>query len=203
MRTRTALLVACALMLAIALSSCASRRPTNIAAQAPAAPALTPEQQKVVDYLVSHWGRELNVNGVSLAMGVVGGGDTAIDRYAVGVHLKEHPELHRRLRTFGWETVALDPLEKRIARGLSRADREQKPAPSLNELGQLLQETPGAVTSGLRMLERFGIIRRESAAGGVGYRMAEERYVDWEGAMRITFMDHRVHVDGLNPFNVY
>lgn len=172
------------------------------AAQAPVA-SLTAQQQKVVDYLVAHWGKDMNVSGVSLAMRIVGGDYTGNDRYAIGMHLKEHPELHRILRTFGWETVALDPHEKRIARALSRAEREQKPIPSLNELVQLLGETRGAVESGLRMLEWFGIIRRDPSAGGVGYRMAEERYVDWEGAMRITFMNHRVDVEGLDPFDVF
>jgi hypothetical protein len=38
---------------------------------------------------------------------------------------------------------------------------------------------------------------------GLGYRMAEDRYEDWEGAMRITFMNHRVQVEGEKPFEVY
>ncbi len=171
-------------------------------AQVPATP-LTQKQQKVVDYLVSHWGKDMNVSGVSLAMRIVGGDYTENDRYAIGTYLKDHPELHRVLRTFGWETVALDPHEKRIARVLSRAERERKPAPSLSELVQLLEETRGAVESGLRMLVWFGIIRRDPSAGGVDYRMSEERYMDWEGAMRITFMNHRVEVEGLDPFDVF
>jgi hypothetical protein len=174
-------------------------------AAAPQAPAtsLTPKQQKVVDYLVSHWGKDMNVSGVSLAMRIVGGDYTGHDRYAIGTYLKDYPELHRVLRTFGWETVTLDPHEKRIARVLSRAEREQRPAPSPGELRKLLHETRGAVESGLRMLEWFGIIRPDPSAGGIGYRMAEERYVDWEGAMRITFMNHRVEVEGLDPFDVF
>lgn len=172
------------------------------AAQAPST-SLTQKQQKVVDYLVAHWGKDMNVTGVSLAMRIVRGDYTGNDRYAIGMYLKAHPELHRVLRTFGWETVTLDPHEKRIARVLSRAEREQKPAPSVDELMRTLSEKRGAIESGLRMLEWFGITRREPSAGGVGYRMAEERYVDWEGAMRITFMDHQVEVEALDPFNVF
>jgi hypothetical protein len=161
---------------------------------------LTPEQQKVVDYLLANWGKQMNVTGVGLAMRAVGGQYTAEDRFVVGMHLKNHPELHRTLRTFGWETAALEPLEKRIALVVSRAEREGNPVPSLDAVAQLLREAPDAIAGSLPMLERFGILRR--ATGGIGYRMAEERYVDWEGAMRITFMDHRVQVEGLDPFKV-
>ncbi len=180
---------------------------TSVAAQAQAVAVepqkpLSPDQQRVVDYLTSHWGREMNVTGVSLVMRIVGGDYTDDDRVAIGRYLKDHPELHRTLRTFGWETVALDPLEKRIALVLSRAEREEKAAPSLNELSEVLQATPAAITRALQMLERFGIVSRDPSVGGIDHLMAEERYVDWEGAMRITFMDHRVGVEGLDPFNV-
>lgn len=194
---------ACALIVALAVSSCAQSRsrPVETATRASAS-ALTPEQQKVVDYVLADWGKQMHVTGVTVAMRAVGGDYTPDDRHTIGMHLKNHPELHRTLRTFGWETVALTPLEKRIALVLSRAERERRPVPSLNELTQPLRETPEAITASLPVLERFGILRRDRSAGGVGYRMADERYVDWEGAMRITFMDHRVEVEGLEPFNV-
>lgn len=203
MRSRLPLLVVGVLVLALAVSSCAQSRsrPINTPRGASVS-TLTPEQQKIVDYLLANWGKQMNVTGVSVAMRTVGGHYTADDRYTIGMHLKNHPEVHRTLRTFGWETVALDPQEKRIALVLSRAERERKPVPSLNELAQLLRETPDAIAGSLPALERFGILRRDRSAGGVGYRMADERYVDWEGAMRITFMDHRVQVEGLDAFNV-
>lgn len=187
-------------ILIVALAAAAL--PVCVQAQAPTL-SLTPKQQKVVDYLVAHWGEDMNVTGVSLAMRIVGGDYTENDRYAIGLYLKDHPKLHRVLRTFGWETLALDPQEKRIARVLSRVEREQKPAPSLGELAQALGDPPRTIENGLRMLERFRIIQPNASAGGAAYRMAEERYVDWEGAMRITFMNHRVDVEGLGPFDVF
>ena len=53
------------------------------------------------------------------------------------------------------------------------------------------------------MLERFEIMRPDPAVKPLGYRMAEDRYLDWEGAMRITFMNHRVQVEGEKPFEVF
>ncbi len=203
MRPRVPLVAVSVLVLALAVSSCAQSHSRPVTTANPASGStLTAEQQKIVDYLLVSWSKQMNVTGVSLAMRTLGGQHPADDRYAIAMHLKNHPELHRTLRTFGWETVALDPLEKRVALVLSRAEREAKPVPSLTALAELLRETPDAIVGSLPTLERFRILRRDRSAGGVGYRMADERYGDWEGAMRITFMDHRVQVEGLESFNV-
>ena len=164
---------------------------------------LTPKQQKLLDYLVANWGVDTAVTGIDLAMQIVGGKYTAEDRYALAVHLREHPELHRVLRTFGWVPVALTPDEKLIARQLSWAEREKRPAPTLAELARAVGIRASAVSDGLRMLELLGIVRRDPAAGGVGYRMANERYVHWEGLGRIDFMYHRVRVEGLKTLDTY
>ncbi len=204
MRPRFPFVAGGVLVLALAVSACAQSRSRPVTTAKPASGStLTPEQRKIVDHLAANWDKQMNVTGVTLAMRSVDGHYTTEDRYAIGMHLKNHPELHRTLRTFGWETVALEPLEKRVSLALSRAERERRPVPTLNGLAQLLRETPEAIAATLPMLERFGILRRDRSAGDIGYRMADERYVDWEGAMRITFMDHRVQVEGLEPFNVY
>ncbi len=164
---------------------------------------LTAEQQRILDYMLADWNQPMHVTGIDLAMQIIGGQYTPDDRYAVGTFLRDNPRLHRTLRTFGWETVALTPTEKLIARILSRAEQEKQPPPTLEDLARELEVSPTNVRDGLKMLERFEIIRPDQAAGGVGYRMAEERYVDWEGPMRITFMYHRVRVEGGKPFEVF
>lgn len=203
MRSRHSTLIVGVVVVALVSCSCAqsrARTAPNTTALAPA--ALSPAQQKVVDYMLANWAKEMNVTTVSLAMRTLGGAYTADDRVRVGLHLKEHPELHRTLRTFGWETFALEPREKRVALVLSRAERERQPPVSVSAVAEVVGETPEAIASSMQMLERFGILRRDATGGAIGYRMADERYVNWEGAMRITFMDHRVHVEGLEPFNV-
>ncbi len=172
------------------------------AGMAAAAP-LTPKQQKVLDYLLADWGIDTSVTGVDLAMKIVGGNYTSEDRYTLAVHIREHPELHRVLRSFGWEAVALNPEEKLIARRLSRAERENRPPPTLAELSRALVIPLTGIEDGLHMLERLGIIRRDPTTGGVGYRMANERYVRWEGLGRIDFMYHRVNVEGLKRLDTY
>lgn len=164
--------------------------------------ALTDKQQRVLDYMLNDWNKQMRITGIDLAMQNVGGQYSLDDRYAIGLFLR-NPRLHRTLRTFGWETVALTPTEKLIARVMSRAERENQPPPTREEFAQVLAVSSSAVSDALRMLERFGIVRSDPAVKGLGYRMGEDRYLDWEGAMRITFMNHRVHVEGEKPFEVF
>jgi len=173
-----------------------------IAGAARAGP-LTPKQQKVLDYLVANWGQDTAVTGIDLAMKIVGGQYKSEDRLALAIYIREHPEIHRVIRIFGWVPVALTPEEKLTARLLSRAEREPRPAPTLDELSSAVPASPEAITSGLGMLQRLGIIRPDPASGGVGYRMASERYVNWEGMMKIDFMYHRVQVEGREPLDTY
>ena len=175
----------------------------QIAAQAAPPITLTDKQQKVLDYMLDDWNKQMRITGVELAMQNVGGQYSLDDRYAIGVFLRNNPRLHRTLRTFGWETATLIPNEKLIARVMSRAERENQPPPTREEFAQALSVSPAATSDALKMLERFGIIRADPAVKGLGYRMAEDRYLDWEGAMRITFMNHRVRVEGEKPFEVY
>ena len=176
---------------------------SQAAAQSPSTGTLTEKQQKVLDYMLNDWNQPMRITGIDLAMRNVGGQYSPDDRYAIGIFLRNNPRLHRALRTFGWETATLTPAEKLIARIMSRGEREHQPSPTLEEFANNLEVSPVSVTDALKMLERFGIMRSDPAVKGLGYRMAEDRYMDWEGAMRITFMNHRVQVEGEKPFEVF
>jgi hypothetical protein len=176
---------------------------SQAAAQSASSVPLTDKQQKVLDYMLSDWNKPMRITGIDLAMQNIGGHYSPDDRYAIGIFLRNNPRSHRTLRTFGWETATLTPTEKLIARIVSRAEREHQLPPTPEEFGRDLQISPAAVNDALKMLERFGIMRSDPAVKGLGYRMAEDRYQDWEGAMRITFMNHRVQVEGEKPFEVF
>ncbi len=175
----------------------------RLAAQKPPTVRLTDKQQKVLDYMLNDWNKPSRITGVELAMQNVGGQYSPDDRYAIGIFLRDNPRLHRTLRTFGWETATLTPNEKLIARIVSRAERENQTPPTREEFARILEVSPAEVTDALKMLGRFGIMQSDPAVKGLGYRMSEDRYQDWEGAMRITFMNHRVQVAGEKPFEVY
>lgn len=169
----------------------------------PLGTTLTVSQKKILDYLLANWGVDTAMTSIDLAMKSVGGKYTDEDRYVLGAYIREHPESSKFVRFFGWETVALNPEEKLIARHLSSAERGKRPAPSLEELAKLVEVSPESIREGLKMLQRFGLIRADSSAGGAGYRMASEDYVHWEGGMKITFTYHRAHIEGVKSLDTW
>src|SRR5215470_4689474 len=118
---------------------------SHAAAQTPPPVKLTDKQQKVLDYMLNDWNKQMRITGVELAMQNVGGQYSLDDRYAIGLFLRNNPRLHRTLRTFGWETAALTPTEKLIARVMSRAERENQPPPTREEFAQVLAVSPAAM----------------------------------------------------------
>src|SRR5215470_2169692 len=92
------------------------------------------DEKKVVDYLVKDWGQDYSVTSVDVAMRAVGLPASDETRYHIGSYVKQHPELHEMLRNWGWVTVVLTPDEKLIARDLINAQRDGRPAPSLDEI---------------------------------------------------------------------
>ena len=121
---------------------------------------LTAQQQQVLEYLLAHWGKDTAVTNIDLAMEILGGDYTPEDRYALATYIREKPGLHSVLRQFGWETVALNPVEKLIARQVSWAEREKRPEPGLAELADAVEVSPEAIRAGLAMLERLGITNK-------------------------------------------
>src|SRR5229473_803936 len=119
---------------------------SQLAAQTAPGVTLTDKQQKVLDYMLNDWNKPSRITGVELAMQNVGGQYSPDDRYAIGIFLRDNPRLHRTLRTFGWETAALTPTEKLIARIASRAERENQLPPTREDFAHNLEVSPLAVT---------------------------------------------------------
>ncbi len=164
---------------------------------------LTAKQQEVLENLQANWGVDLDVSSIAKAMERVGGTYTDDDRYALATYVRDHPELHQVLRRFGWITVALDPTEKVTGLLVSKAERDELPPPGLEEIAAITGTTPEAVASGLEMMERLDLVKRDAEAGELGYRMAKKRYTYWQGAFKIDFTAHQVHLHGVKDFETY
>ncbi len=161
---------------------------------------LTPAEQKVIEFLKDDWDKDFSVTSIDLAMEAVGLDPSAADvRYRLGTYIKSHPELHRAVRVWGWETLALTPDEKLIARALINAVRDDAETPSLERLAQLVGVPGREVENGLAMLARYGILRQEAPVGGAGYVVASDRYLNWEP--RLDFLFHTVSLSSGRQFN--
>ena len=153
---------------------------------------LSPQEKKVIEYLQGVWGKDNSVTSVDQAMAVVRLRSSDETRFRIGQYIKQHPELHVIIRRWDWETLVLTPDEKLIARAIINAAREQKLTPTLAQIAKAVNLSQNDMKRGLAMLERYQILKRAEAAGGVGYAVAAPRYLNWHP--RLDFVFHRMTV---------
>src|SRR3989441_6911380 len=125
-------------------------------------PQLTPQEQKVIDYLVKDWGEDSSVTSVDIAMNAVKVAPSDETRFHIGNYIKVHPELHEIIRRWGWVTLVLTPDEKLIARSLINAERDGKPVPSLPDLAKAVGLKEPDVKRVLAMLEHYEILKKDT-----------------------------------------
>jgi hypothetical protein len=159
---------------------------------------LRPQEQKVIDYLVNDWGQDFSVTSVDIAMAALKVEQSDEARFRIGNYIKTHPELHEVIRRWGWVTLVLTPDEKLIARALINAERDGKPTPGTSELAKAVGMTEAQVERGLSMLERYEILKKDSSAGNVSYRVMPH-YIKWEP--RLDFVFHQISLDSGRQFN--
>lgn len=158
---------------------------------------LSPQEQKVIKYLIADWGEDYSVTSVDIAMAALKMKPSDEKRFRIGSHIKEHPELHEIIRRWGWVTLVLTPYEKLIARSLINAERDGKPQPTIAEIAKAVGLNEAQVKRGLSMLERYEIVQR-AASKGAGYEVMP-RYIKWEP--RLDFIFHKVSLDSGRQFN--
>jgi AraC-like DNA-binding protein len=159
---------------------------------------LSPQEQKVIDHLVSDWGGDYSVTSVDIAMNALKVEQSDETRFRIGNYIKAHPELHEVIRRWGWVTLVLTPDEKLIARALINAEREGKPEPTLAEIAKAVGVSESQAKRGLAMLEGYEILKQDAKAGGAGYRVIPH-YIKWEP--HLDFVFHGVTLDSGRQFN--
>ncbi len=159
---------------------------------------LNPKEQKVIDYLVNDWGQDFSVTSVDIAMAALKLEQSDETRFRIGSYIKGHPELHEVIRRWGWATLVLTPDEKLIARALVNAEREGKTDPGTSELAKAVGVSEAQVKSGLSILARYEILKRNTVGGSVSYQVMPH-YLKWEP--RLDFVFHKVSLDNGRQFN--
>ena len=160
---------------------------------------LNANERKVLEYLLKDWGEEYSVTGVDIAMQASGMEPSDVTRFRIGDYIKKHPELHEVVRQWGWQTLVLNVNEKLIARAIVNAERDKQSPPSMADLSRLVGVPENEARSAVGMLDRFGILKRNKSAGGVGYVAAEPRYVNWTPWLDFQF--HRMTLSSGRIFN--
>ena len=162
--------------------------------------SLSPVEEQVIRFLVDDWNRDLSSTSIDLAMDALGLDPANVGlRYRIGSFIKTHPQLHVAVRSWGWETIVLTPDEKLLARAIVNATRKVEEIPSLVRLAGQVGVSEEQARIGLQILARYGILRPEPSAGGVGYVVASDRYLNWEP--RVDFQFHSVYLSSGRQFN--
>ena len=160
---------------------------------------LSPQEQKVIDYLVNDWGQDFSVTSVDIAMAALKVDQSDEARFRIGNHIKNHPELHSVVRQWGWQTVVLTPNEKLVARAIVNREHDKQRSPSTEDLAKSVGISEQEVKGAVQMLARYGILKREKSVGGIGYVAAETRYLNWQPWLDFQF--HRVALSSGRIFN--
>ncbi len=159
---------------------------------------LTKDDKRVIEYLVKNWGEDYDVTSVDLAMDSLRMKQSDSTRLRIGDYIKDHPELHQVIRSWGWVTIVLNADEKLVARALIDAERDSKPAPSVAQIAGAVGLTEDQASRGLATLEHYEVLQRDQSVGGAGYRVAA-RYLKWEP--RLDFIFHTVTLGDGRKFN--
>jgi predicted DNA-binding transcriptional regulator len=172
---------------------------SEVDSNTPKLTGLRPEEKRVVQYLLKDWGIDYSITSVDVAIDALGLRQSDDLRFRVGNYIKNHPELHAVIRQWGWQTVALNPNEKLVARAIVNAERDKRAAPSKAELSNAVGVSEIQVERAVATLARYGILKRDRVAGGVGYVASESRYVNWQPWLDFQF--HRVALSSGRIFN--
>ena len=171
----------------------------DVDTDAPRLVGLKPNEQKVVRYLLKDWGQDFSITSIDVAIDALGLRQSDDMRFRIGNYIKNHPELHSVIRQWGWQTVALTPNEKLVARAVVNAQRDRLKPPSKMELANAVGISDRDTDRAIAMLARYAILKRDKSAGGIGYIAAEARYINWQPWLDFQF--HRVALASGRIFN--
>ncbi len=166
-----------------------------------AAPAqeISPEAQRVVDYLLEDWQKQFRSTSIALAMKNLALEPDDSIRLEVGEHFRANTNLARNLQYWGANNYILSNDEKRAAKYLMGIRKSEDRTPSLDEASRALEIRTDLLTSRLEFMAAAGFVKHDSAQQ-LGFSLAEG-YERWGGPLQHNF--HTVHAEGEQPFDVW
>ncbi len=167
--------------------------------QKAAATTLTPDGQKVVDYLLADWQQKFRSTTIPHAMTNLGMEITDDLRLRIIGHLRSNPNLASNLRYWGANNYLLTNQERRIAKYLLNSYRDDNRLPDLQEMGITIGADVQELSSRLAFMESAGLLAK-AAAEPLGYGLAEGAE-QWGGPLRHNF--HTIAMEGQPIYDVW
>ena len=165
----------------------------------PKLPGLKGDEKRIVQYLLNDWGKDYSITSVDIAIDALGLRQSDQMRFRIGKYVKDHPEIHSVIRQWGWQTVALTPNEKLVARAIVNRERDRQKPPLMDDLAKAVGISEKEAKAAVEMLARLAILKPDRSVGGIGYIAAETRYLNWQPWLDFQF--HRVALSSGRIFN--
>ena len=159
---------------------------------------LSPDGQKIVDYLLADWKKQFHSTSIPLAMQDLELASNEDLRMEVAAYFRANPNIADNIKWWGANNYIFTNDEKRIAKQITNLYRDDKGLPDANELSTILGIPVEQVKASLGFMSRAGFLIQTGTAPG--YKLIE-RYERWGGPMRHNF--HTVTVAGEKPFDVW
>ena len=171
-----------------------------MAAPSDSAPAkLSLDAQKVVDYLVSDWGKRFHSTTIPHAMENMGMPINNELRLEVVEHLHANKNLARNLWSWGPNNYLLTNEEKRVAKLLINSQRDTGTLPTTKEEVAKLGGTAMDLRNRLSFMARAEFVVADKTTD-LGYALADNANI-WGGALRHNY--HTIMPDGEDKYDVW
>ncbi len=161
--------------------------------------ALSPEGQKVVDYLLADWQERFRSTTIPHALANLGLENSDDLRLEIIRHLRNNPDLARNLRFWGANNYLLTNKERRIAKYLLNTNRDENRLPDLRELGAVHGADEIELPGRLAFMADAGLLAA-SDTEPLGYELAEDAE-QWGGPLRHNF--HTITIGDEPIFDVW
>lgn len=160
--------------------------------------ALSPDEQRVLAFLLEQWGKRFRITTIGQAMAALGLAPRQEMRARLGRYLATNPGLSQSLGRWGPVPFILTEEEKLLARQVVDVFQRAGRYPRAQELAQAVRIAERQAEAGLHTLADLGLIRWQPDRPEA-YSVAE----DWrERAGELGFAFHTVTLESGERFNV-
>ena len=159
---------------------------------------LSPDAEKVVDYLLKDWVRQFHSTDIATAIENLGMKQDDELRLQIGDHFRENVDLASNLRFWGPNNYLLSNTEKLITKYMIHKIEREGGYPTLAKAVKELGIDKKTLKERMAFMKKAGIL--VSAENNLKYSLIFN-YKTWGGPLRYNY--HTVTIEGVQPFGVW
>ena len=159
---------------------------------------LSPNAEKVVDYLLKDWRKQFRSTDIATAIENLGMKQDDELRLQIGNYFRENADLASNLRFWGPNNYLLSNTEKLITKYMIHKIEREGGYPSLAKAVKELGIDKKTLKERMAFMKKAGVL--VSAENSIKYSLIFN-YKTWGGPLRYNY--HTVTIEGEQPFGVW